>query len=93
MKFDFTGGKLTGSERTTQRFFEIMPGATSWTIIIGMTALAFLKPLAAAIIIIAFDLYWLLRLLYMTLFLLLSYFRLSVEKQADWMKRAAICRN
>jgi hypothetical protein len=87
MKFNFTGNALTGREGALQRLFEIAPGATSWTIIIGMAVLAFLKPLAAAVIIIAFYFYWLLKLLYMTLFLILSYLRLSVERNTDWMER------
>ncbi len=87
MDFRYSGCGLKGRERALQRFFEILPGATSWTILIGMTALAFGKPLIAAIIIIAFYFYWLLRLIYMTLFLIISYFRLSAEKNTDWMKR------
>ena len=88
MEFDFSGSNIQGRERGLQRFFEIVPGATSWMILIGMTMLAFCEPLVAAVIIIAFDLYWLLRLLYMTLFLILSYSRLSMEKGTDWMKKA-----
>ena len=87
MTFNFTGNGLAGRERTLQRLFEIAPGATSWTIIIGMAVLAWAYPLAAAVVIIAFYFYWLLKLLYMTLFLILSYLRLSVEKNTDWMKR------
>ncbi|MFC1644375.1 hypothetical protein ACFL5C_03575, partial [Candidatus Omnitrophota bacterium] len=87
MNFRFSGSELTGKERKLQRVFEIAPGATSWTILIGMIVCAFKAPLIAAAIIIAFDFYWLLRLLYMTLFLILSYLRLSVENQTDWMKR------
>jgi len=49
---------------------------------------SFINPLAAAVVIIAFDLYWLLRLFYMNIFLSLSYFRLSMEKSIDWMARA-----
>ena len=87
MKFNFSGNGLSGKDRLLQRFFEILPGATSWTVLIGMTTLALTKPLYAAVIIIAFYFYWLLRLLYMTLFLILSYFRLSMEKKTDWMAR------
>lgn len=87
MEFRFTGNKLTGKDAKLQRLFEVIPGATSWTIIIGMTVLAFTYPLVAAVIIIAFYLYWLLRLIYMTLFLILSYFRLSAEEDTDWMER------
>ncbi|MFC1479977.1 glycosyltransferase [Candidatus Omnitrophota bacterium] len=87
MNFRFSGTELTGKERKLQRIFEIAPGATSWTILIGMVVCAFKAPLIAAAIIIAFDFYWLLRLLYMTLFLIVSYMRLSVENHTDWMKR------
>jgi len=89
MEFKFSGNGLSGKDRVLQRFFEILPGATSWTVLIGMTALALTKPLFAAVIIIAFYFYWLLRLLYMTLFLILSYSRLSMEKSTDWMARVA----
>ncbi|MFQ5953175.1 MAG: hypothetical protein ACE5JK_07210, partial [Candidatus Omnitrophota bacterium] len=87
MEFKFSGSRLTGRERALQRFFEIVPGLTSWTVLIGMFFIAFFKPLAAAVIMIAFFLYWLLRLLYLTIFLVLSYFKLSKEQGADWMKR------
>lgn len=87
MDFDFTASGLTGSEKIAQRFFEILPGASSWFIVLGMAFLAFFSPLAAAIIIIAFYLYWLLKLLYFTILLVLSYGRLSVEKNTDWMER------
>ncbi len=87
MEFNFSGNGLSGKDRALQRLFEILPGVTSWTILSGMTVLALTKPLYAAVIIIAFYFYWLLRLLYMTLFLILSYSRLSMEKSTDWMAR------
>lgn len=87
MEFTFSASGLGPKERAVQRFFEILPGAVSWSIILGMAGLSFIKPLTAAVIVIAFNLYWLLRLLYMTLFLILSYIRLSSEKKTDWMKR------
>ena len=87
MGFRFSGSGLVGKDKTLQRVFEIIPGLTSWTIILGMFFLAVFKPLIAAVIIIAFYLYWLLRLLYITIFLVLSYFRLSAEKTTDWMER------
>lgn len=88
MKFHFSKHNLRGKQKTLQRLFEILPGLVSWTILLGMSALAFWKPLLAAVIIIAFDLYWLLRLFYMNIFLALSYSRLAIEKKTDWMMRA-----
>ena len=90
MKFLYSKQNLHGPEKTIQRIFEILPGLISWTTLIGMTVLAFMKPLAAAIIVIAFNLYWFLRLVYMTIFLVLSYIRLNIEKRTHWMKRIAI---
>ncbi|MFH1877595.1 MAG: glycosyltransferase family 2 protein [Candidatus Omnitrophota bacterium] len=87
MDFIFSGNNLTGKERVLQRAFEILPGLTSWTIITGMAVLSFLCPFTAAVIIIAFYFYWILRLSYLTFFLILSYFRLSSERDTDWMKR------
>lgn len=88
MRFNFSREGLRGGERCLQRFLEILPGAASWAILAGMVVLSFRKPLTAAVIIIAFDLYWLLRLFYMTFFLVLSYFILAAEKETDWIKEA-----
>ncbi|MBD3380174.1 MAG: glycosyltransferase [Candidatus Omnitrophica bacterium] len=88
MNFEFTAQGLTGGEKVVQRVLEIVPGAASWGIMIGMAVLARFYPLYAAVIIIAFYLYWLLKLLYMTFFLILSYLRLASERDTDWLKRA-----
>ncbi|PIQ83814.1 MAG: hypothetical protein COV75_05500, partial [Candidatus Omnitrophica bacterium CG11_big_fil_rev_8_21_14_0_20_63_9] len=85
MTFQFSRQGLSASERMLERALEIVPGATSWAILVGMFALSFWQPLLAAMLVIAFDLYWLLRLFYMTLFLTLSWIRLSVERRTDWM--------
>ncbi|MBI4598066.1 MAG: glycosyltransferase family 2 protein [Candidatus Omnitrophica bacterium] len=87
MAFHFTRRGLSQAEHRRQRLFECLPGGLSWATILGLLLLSWWRPLTAAIVIIAFDLYWLLRLFYMTLFLMLSYFRLSLETKTDWMAR------
>jgi hypothetical protein len=87
MNFKFGWQNLSPSEKRLQRLFEILPGLTSWSILIGMVWMALNHPTLAACVVIAFDLYWILRLFYMTFFLYLSYFRLSAEKETDWLKR------
>lgn len=87
MNFEFSRQNLTASERQWQRFLEILPGATSWTILLGMFFISFWKPLLGAVLIISFDFYWLLRLIYVTFFLVLAYLRLSLERDTDWMAR------
>lgn len=88
MEINFSPDKLTDKERRLTRLLAIMPGATSWSILIVMIFLSFLKPLLSAVIIIAFGLFWVLRLIYMNIFLVLSYSRLSLEKNTDWIERA-----
>src|SRR5688572_12788430 len=85
MKFDYSAAG--GGSGWKQRFFEILPGTISWTVLVGVTALSFTKPVLAAVIIIAFDFYWLLRLFYGTFFLLMSYLTLKRQKTTDWMER------
>ncbi len=67
MKFAFTRENLSPKDQTLQRIFEILPGLTSWTLLLGMSFLSIFHPVTAAVLIIAFYLFWLLRLIYMTI--------------------------
>ncbi|MBN2482758.1 MAG: glycosyltransferase family 2 protein [Candidatus Omnitrophica bacterium] len=87
MDFKYSRYVLSEKEKRLERFLEIVPGALSWTIIIGIFVFSIVQPLAAAVFMIAFILYWLLRLVYMNIFLILSYMRLEIEKNTDWMER------
>lgn len=87
MNFRFSRQGLSRKEWRLERFFQALPGSASWTILLGMLVLTFWKPLEAAILILAFDLYWLMRLLYMTLFLVLASLRLGIERHTDWITR------
>lgn len=87
MTFRYSRHGLLGRERQLQRLLEILPGALSWTLLLGMAALSWWAPVVAAAGVIAFECYWLLRLLYMTIFLGLASLRLSAERDTDWMAR------
>lgn len=87
MSFHYSHHNLKGKEKISERFFEILPGATSWCVLIGMFVLCMTKPLIAAVILIAYDLHWILRLFYMNIFLELSFLRLSMESTTDWKAR------
>ena len=89
MKFTYSRNNLAGRQKTWGRFLEILPGALSWLILVGMFLLSLKASLIAALIMIAFILYWVMRLFYMNIFLVISYVRLAIEKKADWMKRIA----
>jgi len=87
MEFEFSKQNLSRQEQKLERIFEILPGLASWSILIAVSSVAWWQPIVAAVLIIAFDFYWLLRLFDMTLFLILAYVRLSLEKEVDWMTR------
>ncbi len=88
MEFKFSHRDLTGTQRLLQRFFEILPGALSWAVILGAVILGLVKPLAASVFIIAFDFYLLLRFVYMIIFLSFVRSRLNLEAKTDWLYRA-----
>ncbi|OGX51958.1 MAG: hypothetical protein A2267_08975, partial [Omnitrophica WOR_2 bacterium RIFOXYA12_FULL_38_10] len=87
MKFPYSKEGLSVKEQKIQRFFEMSPGILSWTILLSLILLSLLKPLWAMIAIIAFDFYWLLRLIYMTIFLVISFLRMKMETKVNWMSR------
>jgi hypothetical protein len=70
-----------------KRFFEIVPGFLTWATLLVLTALAVIRPLWAAIFIISFDLYWVIRVGYFTTLLVFAYRRLEIEKKINWLKR------
>lgn len=91
MTFTFPNPKTTNpEERRWQRFFEMIPGTLTWTTLIGMFVLAFLAPVAAALLIIAFDVYWIYRSLYITYYSTKAYNKLQEGKKTDWWSR---CQN
>jgi hypothetical protein len=87
MDFKYSRQNLTGKERLLERILEMVPGGLSWSVIIGMSVLSFIRPLLATAMIIAFLLFWLLRLIYMNILLIVSYARYNIEKNTDWVKR------
>lgn len=87
MDFKYSPKSFSVNEKVKQRLLEIIPGALSWSIILGLIVLSIIEPISAAVFMIAFLLYWLLRLVYMNIFLVLSYLRLEIEKDTDWISR------
>jgi hypothetical protein len=87
MKFVYSHHGLKGKDAFLQRVLQMLPALASWTLILGVVVLSIWMPLVASIVVIAFMLAWILRLFYLTIFLLLSYSRLSIEKDTDWLAR------
>lgn len=72
-----------------KRFLEVVPGLISWSILISLVGLVLARPLFAAVLIIVFLLYWVTRLLYMSILLILGHHRVTTKRNLDWL---AACR-
>lgn len=78
---------LQGKERKIYRLLEILPGLFSFLTLIVLVILSYFKPVWVAYIIIAFDVYWLLLVFYMAIFLSTSYYKLKKGGQVDWREK------
>jgi hypothetical protein len=69
------------------RMLEIIPGAASWSALILPVVLSFFAPLLVAYFIIAFDLYWLIKSMRLSINLVRGYRRLHIYQRLDWSRR------
>ncbi len=74
-------------ERVFRRFFEIVPGAISWLILLFVTVFAVVDPIKATVFVICFYLFWLFRLIYMTIFLVVSFAVMHRDSRVQWLQR------
>lgn len=87
MQYAYSRTGLTGYERFLERFLECLPGLISWGTLLGLIVLSAFLPSVAAAIMITFLYYWLIRIMYYAVFLVIAFGRLWVESETDWMKR------
>ncbi len=87
MTFSYSRQHLDPKAWRLERFLEIVPASLSWSLLLSLTLLCVFAPAAGVVTIILFDLYWLLRLIYFTIFLVLSYGLLEVERSVKWRNR------
>ena len=73
-----------------ERILEIIPGAISWAIIIFFVFLAFVHPITCAVILIIFDLYWIIRTIYLTSLLIIAYQKLLRLLDKDWFAESNV---
>ena len=78
---------LQGRDRRLYRFFEILPGALSFVTLIALLLLSYFQPVWVAFFIIAFDVYWLLLVIYLALYLVAAYRKLKKNASIDWRAR------
>lgn len=75
---------LPGAKKAGYRFLEILPGLFAWGTLLFGFALSWFWPLGVAIFIIAFDLYWLFRVLYLAAHQIASYRRMQKHIKTGW---------
>ena len=70
-----------------RRFWEILPGALSWTILALPVIFSFVWPAGVAYFIIVFDTYWLVKAMVMGGHLISGYVHLKRNTAINWLER------
>lgn len=78
---------LKGRDRAIYRALEILPGAAAWITLIGVIVLSWQLPVAAAVFIIIFDLYWLIKTIFLSAHLRANWKRMRHHLAIDWEER------
>ncbi len=69
------------------RALEIMPGFLAWGTLLLVIILSFKTPVFIALFIIAFDVYWLIKTVYLSFHLRISYKKLRRNLKINWLDR------
>jgi len=74
-------------DRRFYRALEILPGFLAWITLITIIILSFLAPVFIAVFIIIFDIYWLIKTVYLSLHLRVSYSKLRENLKINWLEK------
>lgn len=72
------------SDYQRYRLYEILPGFSIWLSLILTIFLSFWRPLWMIYFIIVFDLYWVMRVIYFSFYLIISWRRFRRSLKTDW---------
>jgi len=75
------------SSNPIYRLLETIPALLVWGTLIGSIILSFFAPLIAIYIIILFDLYWLIKVVYWLVYLFISYKNYSRVIKINWLQK------
>lgn len=67
------------------RFFEILPGAAVWFVLLFLFLLSQREPTAVAIFIMLYDLYWFLKIVYLLFPLRYSFLKMKENLKTNWL--------
>jgi len=74
-------------ERVVFRFFEMVPGLLAWLTLFLAFFLSKIAPVGVAFFIIVFDLFWLLRIIYLSFYQVISFKKLQQNLKIDWFRK------
>jgi len=87
LKVGFARDLRDSKDRRLFRFLEILPGVLSWATILIVIFLSWQRPIWVAFFIIIFDIYWLLKTLFLSFHQKVSFKRIRENLKTDWLKR------
>lgn len=79
--------ELEGSDYKLYRGLEMVPGILSLGTLFILIILSYFKPVWVAYFLIAFDVYWLLQVIYLALYLVSSYRKVRKNVKVNWRER------
>ncbi|MBN2403429.1 MAG: hypothetical protein JXN64_13705 [Spirochaetes bacterium] len=81
------GDELEGRDHILYRFYEILPGLLSWGTILAAIICSWIYPMQTAFFIIAFDVFWLLKTVYLSMHLRANWKRIKNHINTDWLDK------
>ncbi len=82
--------ELSGKNKKLYRLLEMLPGFLSWSTLLVLIIFSYFQPVWVAYFIIAFNVYWLLLVIYLAIHLIAAYKKLQIIRKKDWNY---LCRN
>jgi Ca2+/Na+ antiporter len=78
---------LLGRDRKVYRLLEILPGFLSLGTILVLVVFSYFQPVWVAYFIIAFNVYWLLLVVFLAVYLIAAYRKLKENKKINWPQK------
>ncbi len=74
-------------DRLIYRFFEILPGLLAWATLALVVLLSFLQPVFTALFIIIFDVYWLIKTIYLSAHMRAAFKKMGANMRVNWFDK------
>ncbi|MBP6886398.1 MAG: glycosyltransferase family 2 protein [Candidatus Pacebacteria bacterium] len=75
------------SDRRLYRLLEMQPGIFSWGTLIAVVAASYWFPVFASLFIIGFDVYWLIKTIFLSAHMNHTYRKMRAQQRINWMQR------